>query len=100
MKKLEGAVSLQDFLSATKANHEPSRLAPLPSQLTPEQREAAVADVKIRLTKLVGQLIDLANAGDRATQQLLLDFGTAGAYLLATAPENPGEPCPDCGKIH
>ena len=100
MKKLDGTVSLGDFLASAKARQEPSNLSPVPSPLSPEERAAAVAGVREQLNRLLGQLIDLADAGDRAVQQFLLDFGTSGAYLVATASENPGEPCPDCGKIH
>lgn len=52
------------------------------------------------LKGLIDPLADLADAGDGAVQDLLIDFGSIGKQLLSTATLKPGDPCPDCGVVH
>lgn len=52
------------------------------------------------LKKMVDDLVDLADQGDRGCQNLLLNFLDVGRLLIETASKEPGKPCPDCGKIH
>ena len=57
-------------------------------------------DAREFLKGLIDPLADLADAGDGAVQDLLIDFGSIGKQLLATATVKPGEPCPGCGVVH
>ena len=57
-------------------------------------------DAREFLKGLIDPLADLADAGDGAVQDLLIDFGSIGKQLLETATVKPGDPCPSCGVVH
>lgn len=108
--------SLQDFLNVLKDSdpssgglHKKPALPPDHIFYTGERAKAAQKlqttepskeDAPLILHALISDLITLSDAGDRGAQGFLLDFAAGAEYLIGTALDKPGEPCPNCKKNH